>query len=491
MDRLGIIGADWRRGGSESLEELTLPPEVREERVPLLHQRLGVDELIYVATCNRVEILFAHSGHAPLSELRRRAFVELSGRDPLPGEAERRLRVWGGIGALEHLLLVASGLDSAQLGEREIRGQLRDGIRLARRLGLAGQRLDWAMREALRTAREVETATGISDGRTSLAEIGLEPLLDHLRCLGSRDGDPPGGAPPGGDPLRVALVGVSPMTERCGRRLRRDGIDLLVVNRSAERGRALAGRLGATFRSLDDFRQEPDAVDGLITATAAQKAVFDRAVLERLAARCQDARGRAPYVVDFGIPADVDPDVARRLGVERLSMDEISRRAEESKERRRLETAEARQVIDDALERLCRDVAEQMTSPVLGEISQRYHRTAEERVEHLFGRELSHLEDGERDAVLRFAHNLAQRFAHIPLLGLRALAAEYGSDAVETFLAASDGELAETLRAVRPELSDDDPASEDGSEDDEASAPESDVSEEEEVVSEDAASAAA
>lgn len=436
MDRLGIIGANWRRGGSSVLEPLTLSKEQQPERLPDLRRSLGVDELVYLSTCNRVEVLFAHDNTVPLPEIRRRLFVELVNREPEAGEAERLLRMWGGEGALEHLFLVASGLDSAQLGEREIRGQLRSEFELAKDLGLTGPRLDWAVGEAMKVARKVERRTALAEGRTSLAEIGLEGLREALAEAGL---DASAGRP-------VALVGVSPMTERCGARLRQDGWPLLVVNRSFERGQGLAEVLDAPFLGLLGFRDAPPPVAAVVCATGASVPVLQREALARLA----DLDPR-PVLVDFGIPADVDHEAAEDLGLTVLSMQQISQRAEGDRAQRLAESAEAREVVDTSLDELRRRLAEETTSATMAALHRMYHATVDDRLEHLFKKELDHLGAAERDAVERFGHNLAKRFAHVPTLGLRALAAECGPEAVDVFLAASDRELADDVREASRE----------------------------------------
>ena len=62
-------------------------------------------------------------------------------------------------------------------------------------------------------------------------------------------------------PGRIALVGVSPMTERAAVSLAQAGLDFTVVNRSADKAAALAARHGAAHMSLETFRREPPAVE--------------------------------------------------------------------------------------------------------------------------------------------------------------------------------------------------------------------------------------
>ena len=429
MDRLGLIGVNWRHADPRILEQLTLSAEDRDERLSAIRRATGVSEMVYLATCNRVEVLFADHGERALGEYRPLFFEALMGRPPKAGEAERTFRAWGGEGAVEHLLLVAAGLDSAQLGEHEIRGQLRAAHDDAKRLGLSGSRLDFVIRQAIGVAREVQKQTGLMDGRISIAEVGLDGVRQHLETV----------------PGTVALIGVSPMTERCAEELRREGVPLLFVNRTEDKARRAAESLGCAWSSLQSFQDAPPPLAAMIAATGAEAPVVDGACLRRLA-----RHGGDPFLVDFGIPSDIDGDAARELGMDYWNMADISRQAERNQDHRRREASHARELVDEALVQLRRQMAELSMAPVLSEIGRRYRETADAGVERLFRKELRHLQGDERDAVQRFAHNLAKRLAHLPSVGLRALAAEFGVDAVDTFLTAADEVLAKELQnAVR------------------------------------------
>ena len=65
LERLGLIGVSWRQGGSEALAEFALAPETAAERLRELAGRLGLPELAYLATCNRVELFFARGAETP------------------------------------------------------------------------------------------------------------------------------------------------------------------------------------------------------------------------------------------------------------------------------------------------------------------------------------------------------------------------------------------------------------------------------------------
>ncbi|MDE0897106.1 MAG: hypothetical protein OSB10_11035, partial [Planctomycetota bacterium] len=155
MEHIGVIGLSWRQGGPDALARFTLPSGGADEarRLAGLRDAMGCDEMVYLATCNRVEIFFTVRDPLDMQKMRSRAFEAITGVAPEPGEAERCLRAWAGEGAAEHLFLVAAGLDSAKVGETEINGQLRRALDTASSAGLLrayGGRLESLLEEVLR-----------------------------------------------------------------------------------------------------------------------------------------------------------------------------------------------------------------------------------------------------------------------------------------------------------------------------------------------------
>jgi len=428
-----MIGVSWRQGGTESLAEFTLDDEHLAERLGAFARRYALPELAYLATCNRVELIFRRSAETPGADLRPQAFELLTGRPPSPGEAERRLRAWRGEGAAEHLFLIAAGLDSACVGETEIVGQVRRSHERAQALGLAGPVLGLVFDEALKIAARVRGETRVGKGRVSLAEIAADLIRERL-------GETPG---------PVALVGVSPMTERAALALQATRQPIVVVNRTPSKAEALAARFGARHLSLAAFAESPPQVEALLTATGSREPVLDEAVLAKLAQRSPS--GRPPLIVDMAIPPDADPAACARLGMRRIGMDEIVRRAESNRAARLMHASDAREYVDRALETLRDRFVERYYGPLFGALQRRYRRTAEEGVKRLLKKELKGLGDEERAAIERWTEALARRFAHIPCLGLKGLLYSGPDGSIEAFLSGLDPEFADELRAALDE----------------------------------------
>ena len=419
METIGVVGVAFRRDGSDVLARFTIPKEERVERLPAMARQLDVEELVYLATCNRVELIFKGRPSTPIETYRRRVFRVLTGAEPQPGEAERTFRAWAGEGALEHLFLVASGLDSAQLGEQEIRTQVREALKIARTADVIGPVLDQVVTVGLRLGADINSQLQTRFGGTSLADVATDRIKRRVR----RTRGP------------VALVGISPMTVRAAHILVKDGIEVILVNRTLESAAPLAEKLGLVARPLGEFRSTPDAVEALLTATGSPDPIFSRADLERIVARTPS--GEPPLAIDMALPPDVDPDAAVAVGVERVGMDEINAEAEANRNRRLLDMAPAREMVDERLEKFCRQFTEKSITPVIARLNQRYRQTAVEGLERLFRKELDGLDDAARETITRWTEVMARRFAHIPTMGLRALATDFGTPAVRVFLDAS------------------------------------------------------
>ena len=155
MHQIGVVGLSYRHAGVDQVARFAVPRTEVPARLPALRTLLKAAEILYVGTCNRVEVVYATDDGTAAGDSREDVFRILTGRDPQPGEAARILRAWTGEAAVEHLLLLACGLDSAQLGEHEIAAQLRGAWEDSRAARTCGPLLDRLMGEALGMARRV------------------------------------------------------------------------------------------------------------------------------------------------------------------------------------------------------------------------------------------------------------------------------------------------------------------------------------------------
>jgi len=414
MHQIGVVGLSYRHAGIEEVARLSIPKADLGARLRSLRDALGVSELLYLGTCNRVELLFAAPDGELAGDLRDPALEQLSGRRSPPGHAARLLRAWAGESALEHLLLLACGLDSAQAGEREIAGQLRAAWEAARAAGTSGPLLDRLVGEALGMANRVRRLQ-VASQAPSLADLAAARVLEHL----------------GGKPDPVALVGVSPMTRRCGLALHRAGVPLLIVNRSLAPAAEFAASVSGQAVALEQFRAQPQAVAVLVLAAGGSESVLDNQALQRLAAARSGAGNT--LAIDFGVPPNVDPEDAQGAGILRIGMSELVQEVQEGRESELLRLAPVRAAIDERLADLRAEMATRAIGPRLAELRDAFERIAAEELERALAAELRGLTESQRAAMDHLTSRLARRLAHLPIAGLRAAAAHASPEALEAF----------------------------------------------------------
>jgi glutamyl-tRNA reductase len=416
MHQIGVVGLSYRHAGVDEVARFAVPRAQVPARLPALRTLLKASEILYVGTCNRVEVVYSTDDGTAAGDSRQEVFRLLAGREPRPGEAARVLRAWTGEAAVEHLFLLACGLDSAQTGEQEIAAQLRLAWEDSRAAHTCGPVLDRLIGEALGMARRVRRLScGVR--APSLGDLAAERVLQHLAGNGGR----------------VALVGVSAMTRRCAAILHESKIPLLIVNRTLPAAEELAETVAAQALPLEDFRAQPPALSALVLAAGGGATLLDAATLGRLRA----AAPRAPLLIDFGVPPNVDPQAARDAALTRVGMDDLNEAAQGRRLAQLMRLAPVRAAIDDRLARLRTELALRAIGPRLAQLRGTFERIAAEEVVRALGHELRTLDAAQRAQLERLARALAHRLAHLPLAGLRAAAVHASSDAVDAFFDAA------------------------------------------------------
>ena len=153
-----------------------------------------------------------------------------------------------GRSTVQHLLRVASGLDSMVLGEPQILGQVKDAYRRATQAGTIGRVLGRLFQHTFAVAKQVRTDTAIGASPVSVAFAAVRLAQQIFTDLGAQS---------------ALLIGAGETIELAGRHLRQQGIGrVIVANRTVENALRLAGELGGYAIGLPDLgRHLPEAED--------------------------------------------------------------------------------------------------------------------------------------------------------------------------------------------------------------------------------------
>ena len=58
MDKIGVVSVSWRRQGVDEVARFTIPANKRPKVMREIATRANLQEVVYLATCNRVEVVY-------------------------------------------------------------------------------------------------------------------------------------------------------------------------------------------------------------------------------------------------------------------------------------------------------------------------------------------------------------------------------------------------------------------------------------------------
>lgn len=394
------FGLNHRRAPISVLERAALDETSLSSIIAAATASPDITEHLVVATCNRTEIYAEVSAfHGAVADLTE-ALTASTGitHDDL----KSHLDLHYGDAAVAHVFNVAAGLDSMAVGESQILGQLRDALGRGQDDGHVGPHLNALVQQALRTGKRVHSETGIDEVSRSLVTAGLDAAEEHVGDLAE---------------AHVLVVGAGAMSALAATSCVRRGVrELTVVNRTHERGLALADRLGGSARPAHELAGALADADVVISCTGST----GLAVTLSDAADAQVARGGACQAyIDLALPHDVAHQVDDLRGVTRLGLAELGDLL--GADGAVPEVEQARGIVAEAVTQHLGKRAASIAAPTV--------RALRSAAQQVVERELARLEQrtpdmsaADRAEVDRAVHRIVDKLLHQPTVRAKELA---------------------------------------------------------------------
>ena len=309
-----------------------------------------------------------------------------------------------GEAAVAHVFNVAAGLDSMAVGESQILGQLRASLARAQAGGHVGSHLNALIQQALRTGKRVHSETAIDEVSRSLVGAGLDAAQTHLEGISG---------------AHVLVIGAGSMSALAATTAARRGVGrLTVVNRTHERGHALAERLGGSARHRDELASALAEADVVISCTGAVTRVVGLAE----AADAQVDRGGRPQVyLDLALPHDIAHEVAGLTGVARLGLDDLGETLGSDGEPPEVDAA--RGIVAEAVTKHLGERAASSAAPTVRALRRAAQQVLESELERLHQR-TPDMSDAHRHEVDRAVHRVVDKLLHQPTVRAKELAVD-------------------------------------------------------------------
>jgi len=395
------VGVSYRFAPAEVLEKLAVPSAELGGVLARLHALPSIDEVAVLSTCNRVEVYAAVDGAA--EPVTRAVAALFAARGHVPaGDVLGMARIHVGGAAAEHLFSVACGLDSMAVGEDQIVAQIKAAARAAVAAGTTGPAVTSLIDAALRVSKRARTQTTISTEGISLARAGLDLAHAYLGGLAGCD---------------AVVLGTGPTGRLAARLLREAGAGrLCVASRDAARAAEVAAAVHGRPLRTSDVPAALAGADILVTATGATGATVPVLPVARVAAARAQAGGRPLFMLDLGMPPDVDPAVRRLAGVTLIDLTALGQhltgRAVPG------QIAQVRAIVAAEAAAYIERQQQAAATPVIAAMHAQIRQLADAELMRLHGR-LPGLSEQERAETAATVHRILRKVLHQPTVRAR------------------------------------------------------------------------
>jgi glutamyl-tRNA reductase len=397
-----VIGAN-HRSSSLALRDALFVDDAAQPTFLAALQDAGLPQAVVLCTCDRVEVLAMHYDPQRAETAVTEAFAR---RAQLPAEAlAGQVYTLIDDAAVRHSFAVAASLDSLVIGEPHVLGQVKACHRLARAAGTSGPELEALLAAAYGAAKRVRTETKVAERPVSIASAAV-----HLACdLHGELAE-----------CQAVLLGGGEMGELMAESLLAGGLRHMVVAAPRQsRAEAIAEALNchiAHFGALAELLTQADIV---LTAVGGRQAVIGP---EDVQAALRKRRRKPIFLVDAGIPGDIDPAVNRVDGAYLYDLTDLERVALEGRASREAAAGQAWAIIDEELAGFSRERAARVAVPAIVALRARF--------EAIRGQVLAEA-GGDAEQATRL---LIKRLLHDPSEAMKELAGGVGWDEAERLL---------------------------------------------------------
>jgi glutamyl-tRNA reductase len=412
-----LFGVSHRSAPVSVLEQLSTDESDQIKIIDQVMQSPLVTEAMVLFTCNRVEVYAVvdafHGGLSVIGQV----LSEHSGMSL--GDLTRYAYVRYSEAAVEHLFAVASGLDSAVIGEQQVLGQVRRAYAAAEANRTVGRVLHELAQRALAVGKRVHSETGIDAAGASVVSVALGMASKKLGQAGLAG-------------KTAVVIGAGAMGALSAAHLTRAGIrNVYVVNRSLPRAQRLARKIresgaGAEALGLDRLASALSDADVAVSCTGAVRPVVSLAdVHHALAAARRDEAAEPLVICDLGMPRDVAPAVAGLPGVWVVDMDRVQR--EPSARAAAADAEAARRIVGAEVASYLAGQRMAEVTPTVTALRQRAADVVEAELLRLDNR-LPGLDAAHRDEVARTVRRVVDKLLHAPTVRIKQLASAPGGD---------------------------------------------------------------
>lgn len=385
------LGINHKTAPVEVREKVSFNPDSLADALRDLTSQPSVCEAAILSTCNRTELyldLLEANDDIILDWFQQ--FHALT-----PEELKPYIYSHPEANAVQHMLRVASGLDSMVLGEPQILGQMKQAFSTANEAGTVGKMLGRLFQHTFSVAKQVRTDTQIGASPVSVAFAAVSLAKQIFSDL---------------DQHTALLIGAGETVELAARHLHESNIGrLIIANRTIERAQKVASEFHAYAVGLADMPHHLAEADIVISSTASPLPILGKGAVE---SAIKARKHRPMLMVDIAVPRDIEAEVDELEDVYLYTVDNMKEIIDEGLRSRQAAAEQAEEIIDTQVSHFMSWLQSLNAVSAIRELRQQVHATANDELEKA---RLRLAQGADVHKVLdQLVHNLTNKMLHNP-----------------------------------------------------------------------------
>ncbi len=365
-----------------------------QSRIASLKNTFGIEEMVYLATCNRVLYFFySEKSLAPsfVQDFFKNIQPELSAE-----LIDEHVTFLEGAAATDHLFKVAASVDSLVVGEREILRQLREAYNRCMGWGFTGDHLRIAMDGAVVAAKEVYAKTRLGEKSVSVVSLAVKELLETKLPRNAR----------------ILMVGAGQTNSLVAKFLKKYGFSNVVVfNRTLEKAQKIADMLDGRALPFEELPTYEEGFDCLIVCTGATKPIIDKKLYSSLIAGDNGKK----VVIDLSIPNNVSQEVIDTYDTQYILIEGLKALARENLSFREREVTNACSLLEQHLSDFEIKARHRRIERALHQIPKEVKAVREKAMNQVFKKEIETLDSDTRLLLERMMFYMEKKCTGIPM----------------------------------------------------------------------------
>ena len=398
MEYLKIIAFTHKQIDLKALGKLVICEHTLDDRLRNIQSDLGVKEIFYLATCNRVEFVFTCASEVDKAFIRRFLTVLNMG---LPEEYMdqfiENVSVYEQVEAFNHLLRTSCSLESLVVGEKEILAQLRKAYESCRVAGFTGDYMRMIMNRVVKTAKEVYTHTNISKNPVSIVSLAYRKLRDLKMCANSR----------------LLIIGAGETNKNIAQYLKKHKYsNFSIFNRTPENAEHLAKELNGTAYPLTELENFSGGFDVIITCTGATEPIITEEIYKKLLNGETDKK----VIVDLAIPNDTAPEILLNFPVHYIEVESLKEIARKNIQERYDELVNAEHIIEENIKEFELVLRQRKIEIAMSGVPQKIKEIRHTAINAIFADEINGMDESSRLILERVMNYMEKKCISVPMV---------------------------------------------------------------------------